>query len=283
MNYPKGYLIAIGGAEDRGEEIDPDESHKLDFFEEGILKNILTLASKKGSPCIEIVTAASSIPEEMASGYKKAFKTLGCLNVNHIKIAKREDAENKKTLERIKKCNCLLFSGGDQLRLCSLIGGTEFHDTMLERYQNEAFVIAGTSAGAAAMSNFMIGGGRIEKSYLKGEVHLSMGLGLLQGVIIDTHFDRRGRFARLVQAIAAQPSTVGLGLGEDSGVIVEKGHLLRAIGSGSVVVIDGSYIGYNNIAAINNGKPLSIEGLHVHVMANQDLYDLNDYTFTGVD
>ena len=220
MNYPKGFLIAIGGAEDRGESIDADDSHKLDFFEEGILKTVLGMATKKGSPCIEIVTAASTIPDEVFAVYKKAFKALGCTNVSHIKITKRDEAESKKILERIKKCNCLLFSGGDQLRLCSLIGGTEFHDSMLERYQNEHFVIAGTSAGAAAMSNIMIGGGRMEKSYLKGEVTLSMGLGLLQGVIIDTHFDRRGRFARLVQAIAAQPGTIGLGLGEDSGVIV---------------------------------------------------------------
>lgn len=283
MNYPKGYLIAIGGAEDRGESGDPVESHHLDFFEEGILKTILSLATKKGAACIEIVTAASTVPDEVFAIYKNAFKALGCTNVNHIKINKRDEAESKKVLERIKKCNSVLFSGGDQLRLCSLIGGTEFHDIVLERYQSEPFVISGTSAGAAAMSSIMIGGGRIEKAYLKGEVQMSMGLGLLQGVIIDTHFDKRGRFARLVQAIAAQPSTVGLGLGEDSGVVIEKGHRLRSIGSGSVVVIDGSYIGYNNIASIDNGRPLSIEGLHVHVMAHNDLYDLTDYKFTGVD
>ena len=134
MNQPKGYLIAIGGAEDKGLEDTYDKKHKLDFFKDGILNNIVDIAGKKEEPRIEIVTTASSIPDEVAHMYKKAFKKLGCTTVGHLKINSREDAESKKILERLATCNCVLFSGGDQLRLCSILGGTVFIDILKERY-----------------------------------------------------------------------------------------------------------------------------------------------------
>src|SRR5688572_30607188 len=239
MQYPKGYLIAIGGAEDKGSELERERQNSLDFFKQGILNHIVELAGKKTDPKIEVITTASSIPDEVAQVYKKAFRKLGCIEIGHLKITKREDADSKKVLERLEKCNCILFSGGDQLRLCSVLGGTEFTDILHERFEKEHFVIAGTSAGAAAMSNSMICGGDETKAYLKGKVELSIGLGFLQEVIIDTHFDARGRFGRLVQAIAAQPGAVGIGLDEDTGVIIEKGTKMRARGSSSVVVVDG--------------------------------------------
>ena len=175
-----------------------------------------------------------------------------------------------------------MFSGGDQFRLCSIIGGTQFADLLKERYFGDHFIIAGTSAGAAAMSSTMICSGNPARSYLKGEVELSLGFGFLNGVIVDTHFDKRGRFGRLVQAIAAQPGTIGIGLGEDTGVIVEKGTKLKAIGSSSVILIDGSNIRYNSIADIKGGMPISVENLTVHVMANSDTFDLDNRTFNGV-
>jgi cyanophycinase len=214
--------------------------------------------------------------------YKKAFRKLGCIEIGHMKITRREDADSKKILERLEKCNCILFSGGDQLRLCSLLGGTEFLDIMRERYASEHFVIAGTSAGAAAMSNTMICGGDETKAYLKGKVELSIGFGFLQEAIIDTHFDARGRFGRLVQAIAAQPGAVGIGLDEDTGVIIEKGTKMRAIGSSSVVVVDGTSISHNNIADIRGGMPISVANLVVHIMTHSDVFDINTREFTGV-
>jgi cyanophycinase len=191
----------------------------------------------------------------------------------------REEADSKKMLERISKANCILFSGGDQLRLCSILGGTEFLDIIREKYVDEHFVIAGTSAGAAAMSNTMISGGEEDKAYMKGKIELSIGLGFLQEVIIDTHFDARGRFGRLVQAIAAQPGAVGIGLDEDTGVIIERGMRLKAIGSSSVVVVDGSSITHNNIADIKGGMPISVANLKVHIMTNSDLFDIESRTF----
>jgi cyanophycinase len=282
MQHPKGYLIAVGGAEDKGTEREKERQNSLDFFTQGILTEIVGLSGKKGDPKIEVVTAASSIPDEVGQIYKKAFRKLGCIEIGHLRITKREEADSKKILERLEKCNCLLFSGGDQVRLCSLLGGTEFMDILRERYETEHFVIAGTSAGAAAMSNTMICGGDETKAYLKGKVELSIGFGFLREVIIDTHFDARGRFGRLVQAIAAQPGAVGIGLDEDTGVIIEKGTKMRAIGSSSVVVVDGTSIIHNNIADIRSGMPISVANLVVHIMTHSDIFDINSREFTGV-
>lgn len=282
MQNPKGYLIAVGGAEDKGTEEEKERRNSLDFFKEGILNQILELAGKKGDPKIEVVTTASSIPDEVAQIYKRAFRKLGCVEIGHLKIAKREDADSKKVLDRLEKCNCILLSGGDQLRLCSILGGTEFADVLRERYETEPFVIAGTSAGAAAMSNTMICGGDETRAYLKGEVTLSIGLCFLREVIIDTHFDARGRFGRLVQAIASQPGAVGIGLDEDTGVVIERGTKMRAIGSSSVVIVDGCNITHNNIADIRSGMPLSVSNLSVHIMTNSDVFDIHTREFTGV-
>jgi cyanophycinase len=277
MNHPKGYLVAVGGAEDKGEV--EEVQRTVNFFEEGILKRIVELAGKKNSPKIELITTASLIPDEMANIYKRAFRRLGCDQVGHLKLVNREEADNRKILDRLEKCTCILMTGGDQLRLCSVLGGTRFIDIVRERYENEPFVIAGTSAGAAAMSNSMICGGKEDKAFMKGEVVLSIGFGLVQGVVIDTHFDARGRFGRLVQAIAAQPGAIGIGLDEDTGVIIEKGTRLRAIGSSSVVVVDGSHVKCNNIAETKGGMPLSVANLHVHVMAQNDSFDIHTREF----
>ncbi len=282
MNHPKGILVAIGGAEDKGLTEDMDPIKNLNFFKEGILRRILDLAGKKEEPRIEIVTTASSIPDEVGRTYKKAFKKLGGIEVGHLKIASRDDADNKKTIERLEACNCIFFSGGDQLRLCSVLGGTVFLSILKERYQDEYFVIAGTSAGAAAMSTTMICGGPEERAYLKGEVQLNIGFGFLPNIIIDTHFDARGRFGRLAQAIATQPGEVGIGLDEDTGVIIEKGTRLKAIGSSSVIIIDGSSIQFNNIADIKTGQPISFSNLKVHLMANSDVYDVETHQFIAV-
>lgn len=278
MIMPKGFLIAVGGAEDKGEEAKV-RKNRLDFFSEGILKQIVELASKKTHPKIELITTASSIPDEIALVYKKAFKKLGCDEVGHLRLRTREEADNKKVLERLAKCNCILFSGGDQLRLCSALGGTHFIKIVEDRYYDEHFVIAGTSAGAAAMSNTMICGGNENRAFMKGEVELNIGFGLLQNVIIDTHFDARGRFGRLVQAIAAQPGAIGIGLDEDTAIIVEKGSRIRAIGASSVVVVDGSHVQHNNIASIKNGMPLSISNISVHAMSHSDMFDLTTREF----
>ena len=160
-----------------------------------------------------------------------------------------------------------------------IFGGTEFLRTVISRYQNENFVIAGTSAGAMAMSNTMIYQGSSTGSLLKGEVKITTGLALIKDVIIDSHFVTRGRFGRLAQAVASNPSCIGIGLGEDTGVLIKEGNKMEAIGSGLVLIFDGHNIRHSNIADIEEGQPLSIENLIVHVMAKGNFYYLHERKF----
>jgi cyanophycinase len=279
MNIPKGKLIPVGGSEDKGTGIDPHfaQTH-LNFFEFGILKRILS-EMKGSSSYIEIITTASQIPEEVAENYIQAFGKLGCRNIGILHIKKREDALNQEYLERIRLADGVLFTGGNQLRLSMIFGGTEFLNILISRYQNENFVIAGTSAGAMAMSNTMIYQGSSTGALLKGEVKIATGLALIKGVIIDTHFVTRGRFGRLTQAVAGNPGCIGIGLGEDTGVLIKNGTIMEAIGSGLVLIFDGHDIRHSNIADIEEGQPLSIEHMIVHVMAKGNFYHIRERKF----
>ncbi|MCW3124234.1 MAG: cyanophycinase [Flavipsychrobacter sp.] len=282
MVYPQGTIVAVGGAEDKGTDLEKGilQRNRLNFFELGILRNIVSLIDGN-EPHVEVVTTASSIPDEVAQNYTDGFRKLGCTNVAHLAIRNREDAANPEYIERLKKCNCIMFSGGNQLRLSSIFGGTKFLDILKRRYREEKFLVAGTSAGAMAMSNTMIYEGNAGLAHLKGEVKITTGLGLVDNAIIDTHFDKRGRFNRLAQAVAAQPGAIGIGLGEDTGMVLTDGHVLEAIGSGSVVIIDGQNIDYNNIADVGFGKPISVENIIVHIMSKGDKYDMETRKFEG--
>jgi cyanophycinase len=195
-------------------------------------------------------------------------------------IRNRADAQQSEYIERIKTCDTVMFSGGNQLRLSTIFGGTEFLNIILDRYQNESnFIIAGTSAGAMAMSNTMIYEGNAAKAHLKGEVKITTGLGCLDDVIIDSHFEKRGRFGRLAQAVATNPSCIGIGLGEDTGMLITEGNKMEAIGSGCVIIIDGHDIGFSNIADIPDGNPYSMENLKVHICEKGNGYLLKERKF----
>lgn len=266
MQFAKGKLIAIGGAEDKGTDLEKGEIQRnnLNFFELGILRRIVEEA---GGPLsrIEVITTASTIPYEVGDNYLNAFGKIGCTNIGVMHIRNRSDAANPEYLERITKCGAVMFSGGNQLRLSSSFGGTKFLKIITDRYSSEEnFMIAGTSAGAMAMSNTMIYEGNATKAHLKGEVKITTGLAFVNDVIIDSHFEKRGRFGRLAQAVATNPGCIGIGLGEDTGMLITAGNKMEAIGSGCVIIIDGHDIGYSNIADIPEGSPYSIENLKVH-------------------
>jgi cyanophycinase len=285
MEQPKGILIPVGGAEDKGTDLELGiiQRNNLNFFELGILRTIADQVGNKDAR-IEVVTTASSIPDEVGENYLSAFSKIGILNVGHIKVRNREDAINEEYLERVRTCKAIMFSGGNQLRLTTIFGGTAFLDILLDRYMNEEnFVIAGTSAGAMAMSNTMIYQGNATNAHLKGEVKMTTGLAFMKDVIIDSHFNKRGRFPRLAQAVAANPTAIGIGLGEDTGVIVRDGHVLEAIGSGSVIIIDGKNIRHNNIADIEEGSPVSVEGLLVHILEKGNQYNARTRKFESAD
>jgi cyanophycinase len=266
MQFAKGKLVAIGGAEDKGAEQDKGDLYRynLNFFELGILRRIV---DETGGPLrrIEVITTASTIPFEVGENYLNAFGKMGCTNIGLMHIRNRADANEAEYIERIKQCDAVMFSGGNQLRLSSTFGGTDFLELVMSRYlQDEGFVVAGTSAGAMAMSNTMIYEGNATRAHLKGEVKITTGLGFMDDVIFDSHFEKRGRFSRLAQAVAANPSCIGIGLGEDTGMVVTEGNKMEAIGSGLVIIVDGHDIRHSNIADIPDGNPISIENMKVH-------------------
>lgn len=282
MSVIKGKLIAIGGNEDKGSEIEPNfqQKNNLNFFELQILSRIVQECKSHKDAHIEVITTASSIPEEVGENYLHAFGKIGCTQIKIMHIKDRSDALNPEFVQRVKSCEAVMMTGGNQLRLSTIFGGTEILSVLHERLsQEENFVIAGTSAGAMAMSNTMIYQGSSAGALIKGEVKITTGLAFVKDVIIDSHFDKRGRFGRLAQAVASNPSCIGIGLGEDTGVIIKDNNHLEAIGSGLVVIVDGHGIRHSNIADLAEGSPISIENLVVHVMTKGNSYELKSRKF----
>ncbi|MDO8999461.1 MAG: cyanophycinase [Bacteroidota bacterium] len=278
MSVPKGKLIIIGGSVDKGSftEKEEDLQAKLKLFEKGILNRIITESKHKTESRIEVITTASSIPAEVGEGYVNAFKQLNVQNVNVLDIRKREEANSEANLERLKNADIVMFTGGDQLRLTSILGGTAFHHLLIDKYENENFVISGTSAGAAASSNNMIYQGNSHEALLKGEVKITGGLGFINNVIIDTHFVQRGRTGRLLYACASNPINLGIGLGEDTGLLITEGHSMEAIGSGLIILVDATHMRNTNMTEVEIGEPISIENIVVHVMSIGDHFDLKN-------
>lgn len=277
---PKGKLIAIGGAEDKGTDLEKGEFHRnnLNFFELGILRRVVEEAGGVNAR-IEVITTASMIPHEVGEGYLDAFGKIGCTNIGVMHIRTRQDTLNPEYMERLRACDAVMFSGGNQMRLSVTDGGTDFLALMKKRYLEEDFLIAGTSAGAMAMSSTMIYEGNATRAHLKGEVKMTAGLGFISSVIIDSHFEKRGRFGRLAQAVASNPSCIGIGLGEDTGMLITEGDKMEAIGSGLVMIVDGHDILHSNIADIPDGNPISIENLKVHFCENGNGYIVSERKF----
>jgi len=280
----KGKLIIIGGAVDKGSftetDLDKNAAKNLNFFETGILRRILMEAKYQENSRVEVVTTASKIPQEIGPEYLKALNYLGAKNADVLHLDKREMASNPEILDRLRAADVIMFTGGDQLRLTSILGGTAFHDILLDKYHNEEFIYAGTSAGAAAASNNMIYQGSSSEALLKGEVKITSGLGLIDGVVIDTHFVQRGRIGRLFQAVVGNPRTLGIGLGEDTGLLIKNNTEMEAIGSGLVILVDGREIKDTNLTQVLMGQPISINHLVTHVLSINDTFDLKTYKMT---
>ncbi len=280
MNTPTGKLIAIGGAEDKGNDASRSAhyTNNLNFFELGILRRIVEEAGGIKAR-IEVITTASMIPYEVGNNYLEAFGRIGCTNIGVLDIRNREDAQKQEYIDRIKTCNAVMFSGGNQLRLSANFGGPKLFRLIHHRYMTETLVVAGTSAGAMAMGSTMIYEGDASRAHLKGEVKITTGLGFMDNVIFDSHFEKRGRFGRLSQAVGANPSAIGIGLGEDTGMLITEGNKMEAIGSGLVIIIDGHDIMHSNIADIPEGNPMSVQNLVVHLCAKGNGYFVRERQF----
>jgi cyanophycinase len=261
---PKGKLLIIGGAEDKvGEPPDIIEQSK-EFTRYEILRELLPHSSNKK---IEIVTTGSEVQEEVKKTYQKVFHELGYGNVDFIPIKQRAETTKKDYLTRAEEAGAVFFTGGDQFRLSTILGGTVFFDIIKARYYKDSeFIVAGTSAGAMVMSSVMIMAGGLTEALIYRNLSTSSGLGLLPSCIIDTHFIKRGRFGRLAHAIIMNPEQLGVGLGEDTALIIKNGSHAECRGSGMVVIIDGRNINQTNITNVTEGETVFVENLKVHLL-----------------
>ena len=266
---PQGRLLLIGGHEQR--EI-PDAGGALEEAPDFILRRFVDELASKNT--VLVIPTASEVPEEAAQEYVDLFPKLGVEHVEVLDIQSRAQANHPDTLALLDRASGVMFTGGDQLRLTALLGGTQFLLRLRERYHQEPFVIAGTSAGAAAMSTAMIYQGRNNQGFRKDEIHLSAGLQLLPDTAIDTHFVTRGRIVRMAQIIAANPGCLGIGLEEDTAVLVTEGREFEVLGTGIVVLVDGLNCSGNTLPLVKAGEVFSIRDLRVHLLSRGERYTM---------
>ncbi len=272
---PKGKLLIIGGHEDKGEN--PGENLVIHKKKEtqSHFKILGTLISKipRAHHTIEIIASASSVSKETEQLYIDSYKQEGFTHVGIIKVETKEDARSPAAINQIKSAHAVLFTGGDQAKLVSLMRGSKLLEAIRTKYHSdEHFIVGGTSAGAMAMPETIITGGRIQEALYKGDIRMSRGFDLIQGIIVDTHFIKRGRFARLAHAVALNPSCLGIGLGENTALIISKGNQAECIGSGMVILIDGSKISASNINAVDDTTAIVVENLTVSILAEGSCY-----------
>jgi cyanophycinase len=256
--HPSGRLLLIGG----GERSDSDQE---------ILKHYVEIAGGEKARIL-VCAAASRMPTEVLADYKQTFRKLGAAEVWSEPLQDRHAGEHPKLLERLEKATTVFFTGGDQFRLTTVVAGTPFGDRLRDRYVDDRFLIAGTSAGAAAMSDTMIVGGPGGGTVRRIDVRVGVGLGYLQDAIIDSHFNERGRISRLLTVFAQNSQVLGVGLDENTAIDVKPGRPFRVLGKGAVTVLDGR-VGYSNAADAGDNDILALSGVTLHVLPSGYSFD----------
>ncbi len=257
-----GYLLVIGGAEDK-------------YNERRILKKFLKLAGGTSAEVL-IVPVASDYPEFAADVYTQAFRNLGIANPRVLRATSRQDVVQADVEKLLDGVTGVFITGGDQMRLVSLLGGTKLADNLRRMVRETNIVLAGTSAGAAGMSTSMIVRGESTSHPHKNSVKLSPGLGFLKNIIIDQHFTERGRISRLITAVSYNPYNLGIGIDENTAIILDGKGVLEVFGAGSATIVDGSQITYNEIAEVDDNQAFSVCGVQLHVLRDGLVYDYLD-------
>ena len=254
-------LIIIGGKEDRS-------NNKIILGE---------VARRVGAGKLVVSTVAmENNPEELFNEYERAFRLLGVKHVYNLEITNRGDATRDSKVRILDDAHAVFFTGGDQIRITSQIGDTPIFNRIHEIYEKGG-VIAGTSAGAAVMSEtMMVEGGDEESHVIGGSVRMAPGLGLISGAIIDQHFMERGRVGRLAGAVAQNPKNLGIGIDEQTAIVVERDKSFYVLGSGAVYVLDGSDVTHSTVAEEAKNKTPSIYDVRMHILSQGDLFDLNE-------
>jgi cyanophycinase len=254
-----GHLLVIGGAEDK-------------YNERRILKKFLDLAGGENAEVL-IIPVASDFPEFAADVYTQAFRNLGVANPRVLRATSRQDIVHADVDRLLDGLTGAFITGGDQMRLVSLLGGTKLAEGLRRRVRDTQLVLAGTSAGAAAMSTSMIVRGEPSSHPHRNAVKLSPGLGFLKNVIIDQHFTERGRISRLITAVSYNPYNLGVGVDENTAIVLDGQGILEVFGQGSTTIVDGSQITFNEIAEVNENESFSVCGVQLHVLRDGLIYN----------
>jgi cyanophycinase len=256
----QGTLIIIGGHEDK----------------EGEQKILEEVARRVASGKLVVSTIATSEPEESWREYRQIFKKLGVKRIEHLDVEIREEAFTDEVVRRLDGANAVFFTGGDQLKITSQLGDSPVYQRLQEIY-DEGGTIAGTSAGASVMSETMLISGSSDGSHKVGAaLGMAPGLGLIKDAVVDQHFAERGRFSRLLGAITQNPRTLGIGIDENTAIIVEGNERFEVIGEGAVYVLDGSKVSYSNLAEEGEAMEatMSVFDVKLHVLSAGNQFDL---------
>lgn len=275
-----GKIILIGGNVDKGASLTEKEKKEfspvktVNMVGPEIFERLIREA--KGTPSrIEIITSASSIPLQIGREYKKALENLKCSNVSVMHIESSRDADLQMNIQRLEKCDCILFTGGDQNLLCQTLLNTRFLKRLKARFKKENdFLVSGTSAGAMALSKIAIAQDNPFAPFVKGHVNIIAGFDLIPHIIVDTHFIQRRRLSRLIEAVAMFPGKLGIGLAENTAVFFQSPERVEVIGSNVVVLIDGSHITYNNIKRLKDNQNICLQDVKLHVLPKGKIFSI---------
>ncbi len=257
----KGNLVIIGGAEDKQGD-------------SKILKTVADMIGGNEAHLI-ILTTATEKPEEVGNEYRSVFERLGINNIDVLNINSRDDANNDQYAQRVLNSTGIFFTGGDQLRITSILGGTKVYTSLMEAYYR-GVTVAGTSAGASVMSNTMIVDGNSNDPARKCTLMMASGLSLLEEAIVDQHFDQRGRLGRLLCGVAENPYMLGIGIDEDTAIRVYPDARFDVVGSNAVTVLDGKTIKSSNVSELNPDEILSITNVTLHVLPEGYGFDMKN-------
>ncbi|GIM46031.1 cyanophycinase [Collibacillus ludicampi] len=260
MSKEPGRLVIIGGAEDKEDRCE-------------ILQEVVRMAGGSHARVV-VMTVATEVPLEVGAKYLEVFHRLGVADVRTFDVSSRENANARSAVKAIEEATCVFFTGGDQIRITELLGGTEV-DALLHKRFEEGMLLAGTSAGASMMSSTMIVEGEPETNPRIGIVEMAPGMEFIHGVVIDQHFAQRGRLGRLLSAVAQYPHHLGLGIDENTAVVVEN-QTFRVIGSGAVTVVDAGALTYSNVRGLRENDDLALCGVTLHILPNGYKFHLRD-------
>jgi cyanophycinase len=255
-----GTLVIIGGAEDKTGECE-------------ILREFFSLAGGRKSR-LNVLSTASEDPEA-GDQYRRIFLDMGAEEVRVLAVQNRKEANQAQFFRFFDDNSGIFFTGGDQLRITGILGGSIL-GTALHRAYVTGAIVAGTSAGASAMSETMLVGGLDDATPKKEIIRMAPGLGLLNGVVVDQHFAQRGRIGRLLAAVAHNPYILGVGIDEDTAIVVRESGSFKVIGSGAVTVIDGKQVSHSNVSESDSDQSLALTDVCLHLLARDYGFHLKE-------